>query len=158
MEAQRKKMFTQGLANQALEGKFGDIRQTLRQKVQEDPNFKWEDAARSAATAAVELQFPRDLRREGSGSEQYAKTLRMFNMNVNLPTEMQRKQFEAQVLQNLGLRPDVRSLKRAQMVDALRAQNPRLTRYELNRLADASERRQGLVPVPAEVGAAGSLP
>jgi hypothetical protein len=157
MEAQRNKMFTQGLANQALEGKFGDIKQALRQKVQEDPNFKWEDAARSAARAAVELQFPRDLRREGSGSEQYAKTLRMFNMNVNLPTEMQRKQFEAQVLQGLGVRMDQRSLKRAQTVDALRAQNPRLTRYELNRLADASERRQGLVPVPA-VGAAGSLP
>src|SRR5580765_2747840 len=158
VEAQRNKMFTQGLANQALEGKFGDIRQTLRQKVQEDPNFKWEDAARSAARAAVELQFPRDLRREGSGSEQYAKTLRMFNMNVNLPTEMQRKQFEAQVLQNLGLRPDQRSLKRAQSVDALRAQNPRLTRYELNRLADAADRRQGLPPMPAAVGAAGSLP
>jgi hypothetical protein len=159
MEAQRKKMFTQDLANQALEGKFGDIRQTLRQKVQEDPNFKWEDAARSAARAAVELQFPRDLRREGSGSEEYAKTLRMFNMNVDLPTEMQRKQFEAQVLQNLGLRPDVRSLRRAQTVDALRAQNPRMTRYELNRLADARERRQGLPPMQAaEVGAAGSLP
>jgi hypothetical protein len=156
MEAQRKKMFTQDLANQALEGKFGDIRQTLRQKVQEDPNFKWEDAARSAARAAVELQFPRDLRREGSGSEQYAKTLRMFNMNMDLPTEMQRKQFEAQVLQNLGLRPDARSLKRAQTVDALRAQNPRMTRYELNRLADARERRQGLPPMEVEAGAAGS--
>ena len=158
MEAQRKKMFTQGLANQALEGKFGDIRQTLRQKMQEEPNFDAEAAARSAARAAVELQFPRDLRREGSGSEQYAKTLRMFNMNVNLPTEMQRKQFEARVLQGLGVRMDQRSLKRAQTMDALRAQNPRLTRYELNRLADASERRQGLTPMPAEVGAAGSLP
>jgi hypothetical protein len=158
MEAQRNKMFTQGLANQALEGKFGDIKQTLRQKVQEDPKYDWQAAARSAARAAVELQFPRDLRREGSGSEQYAKTLRMFNMNVNLPTEMQRKQFEAQVLQGLGVRMDQRTLKRAQTVDALRAQNPRMTRYELNRLADAAERRQGLPPVSAEVGVAGSLP
>ena len=75
MEDQRKRMFSQDLANQALKGRFGDIKQILREKVQENPEFDWVSAARSAARAAVELQFPRDLRREGSGSEEYAKVL-----------------------------------------------------------------------------------
>ena len=152
MEDQRKKMFSQDLANQALKGKFGDIRQVLKEKVAEDPNYDWVSAARSAARAAVELQFPRDLRREGSGSEEYAKVLRMMNLDPALPSETARKQFEMRVLQGIGVPIDPRSLRRAQEMDAMRMQNPKLTRYELNRLADASARRRAEIPVEAPAG------
>ena len=151
MEDQRKKMFTQDLANQALKGKFGDIKQVLREKVAEDLNYDWVSAARSAARAAVELQFPRDLRREGSGSEEYAKVLRMMNLDPALPSETARKQFEMRVLQGIGVPIDRRSLRKVQEMDAMRMQNPKLTRYELNRLVDAGARRRGEIPeeVPA---------
>ena len=139
MEDQRKRMFSQDLANQALKGRFGDIKQTLREKVQENPEFDWVSAARSAARAAVELQFPRDLRREGSGSEEYAKVLRMMNLDPALPSETARKQFEMRVLQGMGVPIDRKSLRKAQEMDAMRMQNPKMTRYELNRRADANE-------------------
>ena len=142
MEDQRKRMLSQDLANQALKGKFGDIKQILREKVQEDPEFDWVAAARSAARAAVELQFPRDLRREGSGSEEYAKVLRMMNLNPALPSEVARKQFEMRVLQGMGVPIDRKSLRKAQEMDAMRMQNPKMTRYELNRRADANERQR----------------
>jgi hypothetical protein len=151
MEDKRKKMFAQDLANQALKGRYGDIKQVLREKVAEDPNYDWVSAARSAARAAVELQFPRDLRREGSGSEEYAKVLRLMNLDPALPSETARKQFEMRVLQGIGVPIDRRSLRKAQKMDALRMQNPKLTRYELSRLVDARERRRREIPeeVPA---------
>ena len=142
MEDQRKRMFSQDLANQALKGKFGDIKQILKEKVQENPEFDWVAAAQSAARAAVELQFPRDLRREGSGSEEYAKVLRMMNLNPALPSEVARKQFEMRVLQGMGVPIDRKSLRKAQEMDAMRMQNPKMTRYELNRRADANERQR----------------
>ena len=158
MEAQRKKMFTRVLpirrwrANSVISGKHCARRcrrsptSTRKRRQGQRPGLPWSFSS-PGICAAKEV-----------GRSSTPRRCECSSMNVNLPTEMQRKQFEARVLQGLGVRMDQRSLKRAQTMDALRAQNPRLTRYELNRLADASERRQGLTPMPAEVGAAGSLP
>lgn len=149
MEDEREKTFRQDIANQMLKGRMDVVRQTLRQRVHDDPEFDWEKAAKSAAKAAVELQFPRDLRREGSGSEEYAKVLRLYNLDATLPSETARKQFEAKMLGNFGLRIDSRSIRKAQEMDALRAQNPRMTRYELQRMVEASEKRRSVLPAEA---------
>ena len=66
----------------------------------------------------------------------------MMNLNPALPSETARKQFEMRVLQGMGVPIDRKSLRKAQEMDAMRMQNPRMTRYELNRRADANERQR----------------
>ena len=143
MEGERKKVFTQDLANHLLKGEFGNVKQALLEKFQkEKETFDWESSARSAARAATELQFPRDLRREGSGSKEYARALRIMGLDPSLPSEVARKQYEMRLLQGLGIRTDPRSMRRAMEMDALRMQNPKLTRTELNRITDARDRQR----------------
>jgi hypothetical protein len=134
----REGQFHQQMAESVLEGKFGDVRQALLQRVREDSTYNPQEAVRSITRAAEELTFPRDLRREGTAraSDVRSRLLSTFNLPQAAPSEVQRLQFRHQIGQRLGLRATrATDLRRAELMDEMQTENPTLSRSELSRRA-----------------------
>lgn len=124
-------------AEEILRGNFGTVRQELRARKQETPEYDEVGAVQAIARAAEELAFPRDLRREGTtrGSGKRSKLLEAYGMEAKA-TEVQRLQFRKKVEQGLGLQSDIRQeLQVATLMDQLRLRDPDATRLELKSAA-----------------------
>jgi hypothetical protein len=130
-------------------GKYNEVNQWMLEQKRKDPLFDIPKRAQTIANQAVELTFPRDLRRE-TGGEEYAQALRImgYKPTAQMVPETQRKQVYAQHLMNMGVRPDPasfnRTMRKASVEDELRAQYPEASRYEIRRMA---ERLQRSMPV-----------
>ena len=152
IENEQRKKYYSGQADYVLKGNFGPVRQSLMDQVRDKKiltNAQLRDAASAITDAAVEMQFPRDLRRGGGRSEEYARTLRLFNLGPSLPTEEARLQFKARAMQELGFPVKRQDVEKAQYMDRLRMQNPHATRYELSRQAEAALGRKTAAPAQA---------
>jgi hypothetical protein len=127
------------------EGKYAEVNQWMLEQKRKDPLFDIRKKAQTIANQAVELTFPRDLRRE-TGGEEYAQALRImgYKPTAQMVPETQRKQAYAQHLMNMGVRPDPasfsRTMRKASTEDELRAQYPEASRYEIRRMAERLER------------------
>lgn len=146
VETRRAAQFHQSLAEEVLKGNFGTVRAQLLSKAESDKLYNPVDGVRAVAKAAEELQFPRDLRREGTKatSSSRQQLLRMFRLDPSQPTETTRLQFRQAVQARLGL-PATSSREQsiAALMDQGRSQNPTATRAELRRQAESLLRRSG---------------
>lgn len=130
----REGQFHQQQAEEVLKGNFGSVRQVLQQRIREDKKYDPVQAVRAISSAAEELTFPRDLRREGTvrASDVRGQLLSTFNLPSTQPSETDRLRFRQNVQQRLGLNTtSPTDLQTAQLVDQLRAQNPTASRSEL---------------------------
>lgn len=132
-------------AREVLKGNFGNVRQAIIERAQNDKQYNPQDAVRAVARAAEEQTFPRDLRREGNlnTSNSRASFLNSFSNLSSTPTEESRFLFRQQIEQRLGL-PPIRSgqeLELARMVDKLRLAQPNASRAELRAAAQSALRR-----------------
>jgi hypothetical protein len=135
----REGQFHQQMAEEVLKGNFGNIRAELMGKLQGDKNFNAPEAVRAIASAAEDLTFPRDLRREGSykSSDIRTKLLSTFNLPQTQADEMTRLSFRRNVEQRLGLPVSSGSdLRLASVMDQLRRVQPAATRSDLRRQAE----------------------
>jgi hypothetical protein len=134
----------QKLAEEALKGNFGTVRNQLQQKSQLDKSYNSVDAVRAIARAAEEMAFPKDLRREGSSRDQdsRSKLLSSFSLDQAKGSEVDRLKFRKGIEQRLGLNHMSPSeLTKAQLMDQLRAKDPMATRSQLSAAAQAALRR-----------------
>lgn len=153
----RENQFLSGLAEQASKGDFGTVRQSLLERTQSEPGFDPVSAVRGIAQKVEELTFPRDLRREGSGSPTSPRNqlLAAFRLDPAQPTEVNRLFLRQQVEQRLGLAVSRSSdIIKAKLMDQLRLVHPDATRSELRRAAEAalsrSSRQTQLLPEPSQ--------
>ncbi len=129
---------------------FRDVFATLKQRAQQEPGYDLENAVRGIAKAAEELTFPRDLRREGTGSNRN-RLLDLWNIDPNKPTEVSRLLFRKQIEARFGLTgASKQALQMAQVVDQLQARNPGLSRAEAKSQAEAILKKQGTSSVLLE--------
>lgn len=134
--SREKGQMTHQLAEEVLAGNLGNVRQKLRSLMQADTSFDPADAIRSIAREAEELQFPRDLRREGSAPAR-SRLLGSFNLDMSQPQELLRLQFRQRIEREFGLSGSSnRETRLAILMDQLRAQAPEATRMELRRAAE----------------------
>ena len=134
-ETRRQGQFHQKLAEQALAGNLGDVRQALIQHREEEPGYNVATGIQAIARAAEEMTFPKDLRRQGGPANAVARSrlLQTFSLNPSLASEVSRLEFRQQVEARLGLSRPVNpaELAMAQTMDRLRAESPDATRSEL---------------------------
>lgn len=143
-DTRRNGQLNQSLAQEALKGNFGSVRQTLQQQVQQNPQYSAVEAVRAIARAAEDLTFPKDLRQGGSiaNAKSRSQLLSAFNLDPSQASEVARLQFRQQIEQRLGLvENDKSSLVQAQVMDQLRGQRPEATRAELRSSAQQLLRR-----------------
>lgn len=137
--------FHSQLAEEAMKGNFGTIRQTLLARAQSDKTYDPVSGVRSIARLAEDLTFPRDLRREGTRNQstEREKLLNTFSLgSTPEPSEVQRVQFRQQLQSRLGLMTrDHQELRSAELLDELRQQHPTATRAQLSMLAQSLLRR-----------------
>ena len=140
------KVFSERLVAEVEKGNFGNIQETLNERARQDPKFDPLAAARTIAKASVDMQFPKDLRRNRKASN----ILKRYNIPESMPTEVARKQYEMVVLQHLGVPMRPRDLQKAALMDALRLQNPEATTLELRRTVEnmMKPKAQTLLPEP----------
>jgi len=143
------------LAERALAGEFGTVRQTLLSRAQTEPQFDPVAGARQVAQAAEALSFPRDLRREGTQrlSAQRSKMLSSFGVKAGDASEVARLQFRWQIEARLGVPPSAgrnSELQQAQLIDQLALKNPGLSRLELRQLALQIRRPNSVAPTLGE--------
>lgn len=134
----------QQMAELALKGQFGTIRSQIQQKLQTDKSSNPADVVRAIARAAEEMSFPKDLRREGSQKDMDSRKqlLSAFSLDPSGISEVDRLKFRQQIQQRLGLTSiDRTELRRAQLMDAMRAKDPTSTRSELGAAATNALRR-----------------
>ncbi len=129
----RKARFRQQMAEEVVQGNFGNVVGQLRSMTEADNTFDWRNEVRQIAAAAESQVFPRDLRRESNGRER-AKLLKLWNLSPTMPTEEARVAFRQKVERQFGLQPQQTSVREARLMDALRVQNPDATRSELRRM------------------------
>ena len=147
VQTAQEKKFNESLVAEVEKGNFGTIQQVLNERARTDPKFDPQAAARTIAKAAVEMQFPKDLRRQYKQSN----ILKTFNIPASMPNEVARAQYEMQVLQHLGVPMRKRDLQMATIMDTLRAKYPEATRWELQKEAEKilKPKVQTLLPEPA---------
>ena len=143
------------LAERALAGEFGTVRQTLLARGQAEQGFDPVAGARKVAHAAEALTFPRDLRREGtlplSGSRN--KLLSAFGITPGSVSEVDRLRFRLQLEARLGVPKAAgqkSELEQAQLMDQLAVKNPGLSRLELRQLALQIRRPNSVAPTLGE--------
>ena len=128
--------FRYQMAEEVQKGNIGSVKAAIKLRAQEKPDYDVETTIRGIARTIEELEFPRDLRREGSNSGR-SKLLSMWNLERSQPTETARYQLRKQVEAQFGLMPTGTSeLTVARLMDQLRQQNPGATRSELRRMAE----------------------
>jgi hypothetical protein len=128
------------LAERALAGEFGTVRQTLLARGQSEQGYDPVGGARQVAQAAEALTFPRDLRREGTQqlSSSRNKLLSSFGITPGSVSEVDRLRFRLQLEARLGVPKAAgqkSELEQAQLMDQLAVKNPGLSRPELRQLA-----------------------
>jgi hypothetical protein len=128
------------LAERALAGEFGTVRQTLLARGQSEQGYDPVGGARQVAQAAEALTFPRDLRREGTQqlSSSRNKLLSSFGITPGSVSEVDRLRFRSQIEARLGVPKaagEKSELEQAQLMDQLAVKNPGLSRLELRQLA-----------------------
>ncbi len=138
--------FHQAQAEEVLKGNFGNVRQSLLSRAQDDKTYNPIEGVRAVARAAEELTFPRDLRREGSQATSSARSqlLSAFRIDPQQPSEQDRLRFRTEIERRLGLPhgPSVGDQQIAFLMDQLRRQSPDATRVELRAAAEKLVRRQ----------------
>jgi hypothetical protein len=143
--------FHTDLANDLLAGNLEPVRMKLIKRQRDNPeSYNSIEGARKVADAAAELQFPRDLRREGG--PEYGKVLKMYNIPMQEPSEVARVQFKEDILRRMGVTVKRSQVKEAVAADNLKAQHPELSRYELQRLSQKMLKGETSLP-EAAVGA-----
>lgn len=129
----------QALAEEALKGNFGTVRQTLLAKAQSDNTYNPREGVRAIARAAEELTFPRDLRREGTLSTSAARGKLLDALNITpsaSASEVDRLKFRQGIEQHLGVVPSSnQELATAMLVDQLRSRYPDESRVQLRNRA-----------------------
>lgn len=142
VSGQREGQFRQDLAKEALKGNFGTVRTALQQRLRADKSYNPQDAVRGIAQAAEDLQFPRDLRREGSKDGRSQLLNSYSNLNSGSPSEEARYAFRQGIEGRLGLPPKSGAgLALARLMDQLKLASPQATRVELRASATALLRR-----------------
>lgn len=145
--------FHTDLANDLLKGNLEPVRMKLIARQRDNPEgYNSVEGARKVADAVTELQFPRDLRREGG--PEYGKVLRMYNIPIQEPSEVARLQFKENILRRLGVTVKRSAIKEAVAMDNLKAAHPDLSRYELQRLSQAMLKGETSLPEAVEASAA----
>lgn len=130
--------FHQQQAEEVMKGNFGNVRQALLARAKENADYDPVTAVRSISSAAEQMTFPRDLRREGTtlATGPRERLLATFNLPPSQADEATRLQFRHQIEQRLGLATrSSRDLLTAQVVDQLRRQQPDATRADLRQQA-----------------------
>lgn len=132
--------FNEEMGKRALDGKFGDVIQSIRKRASEDPKFDQIKAARSVAKAAVEWQFPRDLRNEATRYS--APVLKYFPLDRRQPNEVQKQQLQGYILQHLGVSMKPRDMTKYALMDRLAEEHPDWSRSEWAEEAERLLRRE----------------
>jgi hypothetical protein len=126
----------QEMANRAMKGDFGTVRQDLLKQAQLNPSMDLRAEVKAVVKLAEEMTFMRDLRRDGKDSSK--KLLDALNVPMGETNETARLQFRQGMEQRLGLRSTGNGEARmAQLMDQLKAQRPDASRMELRRAAEA---------------------
>lgn len=129
----------QALAEEALKGNFGTVRQTLLSKAQSDNTYDPRQAVRAIARSAEELTFPRDLRREGTLTTSAARGKLLNALNITpsaSASEVDRLNFRQGIERRLGVVPSSnQELVMASLVDQLRSRYPDESRVQLRNRA-----------------------
>jgi hypothetical protein len=145
--------FHTDLAQDLLKGNLEPVRMKLIAAQRDNPQgYNSVEGARKVVDAATELQFPRDLRREGG--PEYGKVLRMYNVPMQEPSEVARVQFKENLLRRLGVAVKRSAVKEAVAMDNLKAAHPDLSRYELQRLSQSLLKGETSLPEAVEASAA----
>jgi hypothetical protein len=148
---QRRKLdakFNQDLGQNILDGKFGDAKQKLIDRGAQEPKYDKFEGGRKAVEAAMEMHFPRDLRKQLNKND--TEIARMLPVNYGLPTETDRQKFREVALRQLGIPMKKKDWEKYRMVDQVYAENPEYTKEEAYREA---ERRMGKVRKVRELAA-----
>jgi hypothetical protein len=131
-EAEQKKrdsQFNQELGQDIADGNYGDARQKLLARREQEPEYDIHAGGRKAADAALNLTIPRDLRKELNKSDtEIARLLPVFH---DTPTEEQRHTARTAILQRLGVPTKKSDEAYYHMLSAVEAENPEFTRYEV---------------------------
>jgi hypothetical protein len=130
--SKRKEMqFNEDVANDVARGDTASARAKLLKRQQEDPTFDAKTAARQVARTVEEETKPLEVRRVGSRSNQQDtdQLLKLFSPVSMPPSEVQRKQLQHGVMQQLGLAGmDQPDLTEAGLMDQLMSADPSLSR------------------------------
>ena len=148
-----KQFNAQQAAELVASGNFGDIKNRLRARAEErlktDPTYNIETQARQIVDVMESLAMPNDLRRKLSAKD--AKIAKWFTLPLNQPDEMQRAQFKATALRNLGVAYKPKDMQKYALMDQIEAQNPgTYTRTEKRRMAEKAMNRVQRTPHLAE--------
>ena len=147
--------FNEDMGKKALDGRFGDIIQSINARAAEDEQFDPRRAAIAAAKAAVEWQFPRDLRNEVT--RRSAKVLQYFPLDRSQPSEVQKQELQGYILQHLGVPMKKRDMAKYAIMDQLQVEHPDWSRIELGEEAERQlgrkRRQQEALVAPVEAAA-----
>lgn len=129
------------LAEKMNEGKLGEVRRALLDREKAHPGeFSAIDGLKLVTEKAVDRRLPEDPRRGGGSSRaaDQSDLIQSYGMDYQAPSEVQRLQMAVAEQQRLGVPVQISpmALRRAQIIDQVMQQNPKMTRAQARREVD----------------------
>src|SRR4029077_3102903 len=158
-QKKRDRQFNQELGQDIVNENYSTVAQKLFARREQEPDYDIHAGGRKATDAALNLKYPRDLRKELNKSDtEIARLLPVFH---DTPTEEQRHMERTRILRRLGVPTKKTDEAKYHMMSVVEAENPEFTKYEVQAEAERRlhkiKKQQMLAPGAEDEALAGNF-